>query len=547
VRRTRLALFAFAAVPLATGLSATALSAQNHDGHDGGPTMPRGFDEPMPLHHDGKGLGPFTRSITTDSEQAQLYFDQGLQLLYAFDPNLAARSFREAWKYDPECAMCYLGEAWAWGPYLNGPMVSDDAPRAHHAIMRAMELRDGADPVERALIEAMAVRYEHTHERDRRRELDEAWAEKVNELYEAHPSDLDIGFLAGESLMLLQPRREWWEIGNPEIRRIHTVLESVLDQDITHPGACHLYVHATERTVVPEKAEACAEHLGSSIPGASHIQHMPSHTFNRVGRWAESVRGNLAAWHSDQKAEHGLGFAIYPSHNLHMLFFAAANDAQAGVAIQATRDYATLMDDGQFYTALLMMRFGRFEEMLAMEDDAPGGTIFRGLWDAAMGYAHLKTGNPGKARRLLVGVRQAAREAGDSQSFRRHPGEDLLGIMAGILEGEIARSEGDHDSAIAALEAAVEIEDGLMYDEPEPLPFSARHWLGDVLHETGRHEEAAEVFRAELVDHPHNAWSLFGLERSLRALGREAEADEVQVEFEEASARSDVWIRGPIF
>ena len=180
------------------------------------PEFPRGFDEPIPLHHDGKGLGPFSKPITTNSPEAQLYFDQGIQLLYAFDPNSAARSFREAWKIDPQCAMCYLGEAWAWGPYLNGPMVSADAPRAHAAIRRAMELRDGnTTSVERALIEAMAERYEPEHDSDRRRELDEAWAERANDLYEANPTDLDLGFLAGESLMLLQPRRAWWEVSDP--------------------------------------------------------------------------------------------------------------------------------------------------------------------------------------------------------------------------------------------------------------------------------------------------------------------------------------------
>lgn len=502
----------------------------------------------MPLHHEGKGLGPYSRAVTTSSPEAQLYFDQGVQLLYAFDPNLAARSFREAWKLDPRCAMCYFGEAWAWGPYLNGPMVSADAPRAHYAISKAMELREGnTTQVERSLIEAMAGRYEAEHEAGRRRELDESWAEAVNELFRAYPADFEIGYLAGEALMLLQPRRAWWEIDDPEIQRIHQVLEKVLHQDIAHPGVCHLYVHATERTEAPGKAEACAEHLGSSIPGASHIQHMPSHTFNRIGRWGDAVEGNLAAWHSDQKAEHGLGFAIYPSHNLHMLLFAASYDAQGGVALQAARDYAKLMGDGQFYTALVMWRFGRFEELLDMEDDAPEGTIFRGLWDAAMGYAHLKDGDEPKARRLLAAVRRRAEEAGDERSFRRHPGEKLLGVVAGILEGELLRTEGDYDGSLTTLEAAVKLEDALMYDEPEPLPFAARQWLGDVLHEAGRYEEAVAVFREELVDHPHNPWSLFGLERSLRALGRDTEADEAGAEFAKASLRSDTWIRGPVF
>jgi tetratricopeptide (TPR) repeat protein len=507
--------------------------------------LPAGFDEPMPLHHDGKGLGPFSRPITTSSHEAQLYFDQGVQLLYAFTPADAARSFREAWKLDPNCAMCYFGEAWAWGPYLNGPMTSPDAPRAYAAIQKALELsEDHATDVERAMIEAMAVRYEAEHDADKRRSLDETWAEAINRVYKDYPHDLDAGFLAGESLMLLQPRRGTWDIHNPEVQEIHGVLESVLDQDITHPGACHLYIHATEPTQDPGKAEGCANYLGQSIPGASHIQHMPSHTFNRIGRWGDAVRANTDAWHSDLKAEYGEGFAIYPSHNLHMLLFAASNDGQGAVAIQAGKDYAALMDGASFYEALTMVRFGRFQDIIDLRDP-PEGTVFRGLWDFGKGYAHLRTGDEGTARWYLHLIQTAIEEDPDDQ-FRGHTATQLLGVVGSILEGEIMRANGQLDEAIEVFKAGGELEDGLRYDEPEPLNLSVYQWLGDALHEAGRYEEAENAFRHELVKHPHNGWSLFGLERALRAQGKDAEADVVHEEFRDAWARSDVYLRSPI-
>lgn len=528
----------FSFTALATVVCTTPGFAQDID-------YPSDFDEVMPLHHNGKGLGPFSRSITTDSEQAQLYFDQGVQLLYAFTPSNAARSFREAWKADPDCAMCYFGEAWAWGPYLNGPMTAPDAPRAHWAIQRAMELRDNTSPVERALIEAMAIRYEAEHDPDKRRGLDEEWAEAINAVYDEFPHDLDAGFLAGESLMLLQPRRGRWDINNPEVQEIHRVLESVLDQDITHPGTCHLYIHATEPTENPGLAEDCADHLGQSIPGASHIQHMPSHTYNRIGRWGDAVRGNTEAWHSDLKAQHGQGFAIYPSHNLHMLLFAASNDGQGAVAVQAGRNYADLMGGATFYTALTMLRFGWFDEILELRDP-PEGTVFRGLWDFAKGYAHLRLDDEGTARWYLHRVEKAMEENPDD-SFRGHSAAQLLGIVSALLEGEIMRANGELDEAIEIMTAAGEIEDGLRYDEPEPLNFSIWTWVGDALHEAGRYQEAEDAFRHELYKHPHNGWSLFGLERALRAQGKTVEADEVNVELREAWARSDTWLNSPIF
>jgi tetratricopeptide (TPR) repeat protein len=508
--------------------------------------LPPSFDEPMPMHHDGRGLGPFSRTITTSSQEAQLYFDQGIQLLYAFAPGDAARSFREAWKRDPDCAMCYFGEAWAWGSYLNGPMTAADAPRAHAAIQKAVDLSDDhATEVERALIEAMAVRYEPEHDADRRRELDEAWAEAINGVYEQYPHDLDAGFLAGESLMLLQPRRGRWDADNPEVQEIHAVLESVLEQDITHPGACHLYIHATEPTQRPGKAEGCADHLGASIPGASHIQHMPSHTYNRIGRWGDAVRANTDAWHSDLKAEYGEGFAIYPSHNLHMLLFAASNDGQGAVAIQAGKDYADLMDGANFYEALTLLRFGRFDDILELRDP-PEGTVFRGLWDFGKGYAHLRTGDEGTARWYMHRIETAIEQDPDDQ-FRGHTAAQLLGVVGAILEGEILRANGELDEAIDVLRQGGEIEDGLRYDEPEPLNLSVYQWLGDALHEAGRYEEAEAAFRHELEKHPHNGWSLFGLERALRAQGEDAAADEVHDEFLEAWARSDTYLRAPVF
>jgi len=511
-----------------------------------GPELPPGYDEPMPLHHDGKGLGPFSRPVTTSSHEAQLYFDQGVQLLYAFDIPGARRSFREAWKRDPSCAMCYFGEAWAWGSYLNGPMTPPDAPRAYHAIQKALELAPGhTTRIEQDMIEAMAVRYEPEHDADRRRALDEAWAEAANALYEKYPRDLDIGFLAGESLMLLLPRRGHKDANDPDVQEVHRVLESVLAQDITHPGACHLYVHATEPTQVPGKAEPCAEYLGQSIPGASHIQHMPSHTWNRVGRWADAVKANTDAWHSDLKADYGEGFAIYPSHNLHMLLFAASNGGQGAVAIQAAKNYSGLMEGGTFYEALTMARFGHFEELIELRDP-PEGTIFRGLWDFGKGYAHLRLGDEGTARWYLHLIRTAIEEDPE-ENFRGHRADQLLNIVAAILEGEILRADGDLDGAIEILRQGGEIEDGLAYDEPEPLPFSIYTWLGDALNEAGRHAQAEEAFRHELSKHPHNGWSLLGLEQALRAQGEDAQADAVRDERRAAWAQADVYLRSPIF
>ncbi|HEU0053686.1 MAG TPA: hypothetical protein VFQ39_10930, partial [Longimicrobium sp.] len=119
--------------------------------------------------------------------------------------------------------------------------------------------------------------------------------------------------------------------------------------------------------------------------------------------------------------------------------------------------------------------------------------------------------------------------------------------VGGLLRGEMARADGRMDDAVAEFEVAVALEDALQYDEPEPLPFAARDWLGAALLEMGRAADAEKVYRAGLEDRPNNGWSLFGLEQALRAQGRSAEADEAKARFDTAWARSRTTLRSTRF
>jgi len=501
--------------------------------------LPKRVRDPIPLMT--KALGRFTRPISSRNAEAQAFFDQGFQMMFAFAKADAIRSFREAWKRDPDCAICYWGEAWAWGSYLNEKMDAEEAPFAYAASRKALALKAKASPIERGFIDALAVRYVENFDVEKRRAQDEAYAEAMRRLSAAHPDDLDAATLYADALFLLEPRRGRRDLEAPSVKRLHAQLESILARDPKHPGACHLYVHATESTVRPDKAEACAEFLGSSIPGASHINHMPSHTWNEVGRWGDSVRANLQAWHSDLKAAIGEGFAIYPEHNLHMLLYAASMDGQGAIAMRAGKDYAKLSGD-TMYEVLTLLRFGRFDEILEVKA-RPTREVAAGLWDAAQGYAYLRTGQADLAKVYLERARKAA--ALPKAQFRGHPARSLVGLVAALLEGEIRRDEQQLDAAIAAFEQAVALDDALEYDEPEPLPFPARHWLGAALIEAKRFTEAEAVYRKDLEQHPHNGWSLLGLQQALAGQGR-TDAD-VEADLARSWWRADTWTRASRF
>src|SRR5688572_18327925 len=317
-------------------------------------------------------------------------------------------------------------------------MSTDEAPHAYAAIQKALALKDTqASAKERALIDAMAVRYVEKFDPEKRVDQDKAYAEAMGRVADAYPDDLEAATLHADALFLLEPRRGTRDVNSPSVQRLHRVLERILAKNVHHPGACHLYVHATESTVVPERAAACAEFLGKSIPGASHINHMPSHTFNEVGRWGDSVRANIEAWHSDLKASAGEGFAIYPSHNLHMLVYAAAMDGQGAIAMRAGKDYAKLTGGDTMFQVLTLIRFGRFDEVPDVAT-RPEGDIAAGAWEFAHGYAKLRIGQPDAARLHLTALSTLGRSSTATTNFgSRHPARGLLGVLAGILEGEI--------------------------------------------------------------------------------------------------------------
>lgn len=511
-------------------------------GAHAGMDMSSGIATDAPIDLIPEALGSYSWTITTDSEKAQAYFTQGMQLRYAYNVDEAARSMAEARRIDPNCAMCYWGEAFGLGSYLNGGMTEEAAPRAHAAITRAAELAAShASEMERDLIMAAVVRYPADYDPKNRRPVDEAFAAEMAKVYAKYPDNHEVATVYGVALFMLEERRGNRDVADPDLIRLHGVLTRVLEEDIAHPGACHLYIHATESSQRPDLALACAEHLGSAVPVASHIQHMPSHTWNEVGMWGRSVRANTYAVQSDLKAAVNKGFSYAPTHNLHMLLFAASFDGQGAVATQAGKDYRKISDNSM-YEVLTLIRFGRFDEVLEntrRSKDEVGAAF----WDFAQGYASLKQGDMQTAKAMRDKVLSYA--ATSDAKFRFHPVSQVVGTVGHLLEGEILWTEGDLDGAIAAFTRASEVEDSMSYDEPEPLPFAARHWLGAALLEAGRHAEAETAYRDELADHPHNGWSLYGLKAALAGQGRSDPA--VDRDFEESWARSDVWITSSKF
>lgn len=511
----------------------------------GGTRRPAAADT-VPLY---ESLGTYGRSISTKSKEAQRYFDQGMRLTYGFGHAEAREAFAAAIRHDSTCAMCHWGLAWALGPYINGPqMDSSVAVRAHAAAQRAVALKAGARPVERALIDAMAARYAAVPARANRKGLDSAYATAMRDVARRFPDDLDAASLLGEALMVLRPWDQWTKVGDPQpgTEEVLRVLEGVLRRNVRHPGACHHYIHATEASRDPARAATCADLLGRVIPGASHIPHMPSHTYMRMGRYGDAVTANRHARLADQRAARGGAVSIYAAHNTHMLAGSAAMDGQSAVAVTAAADLARESPPSAYFHRAVLVRFGRWDDILALRPVTM--PLFGAGMDAfARGMAHLAAGSAAgadSARRYQRHLEDVVAGTPDSLRFRGHPQKSLLRLALAILSAERDARDKKHDAAVATLRAALPLEDSLRYDEPEPWPLPLRHVLGAILLEADRSAEAEAAYREDLRVHPDNGWALAGLEQALRRQGKSADADAARARRDRAWERADVAIIG---
>jgi tetratricopeptide (TPR) repeat protein len=531
------------------------------------------------------GLNVHSLPIATDVPMAQRYFDQGLVLAYGFNHAEAARSFREAQRLDPGCAMCYWGEALVLGPNINAPMDPAHNDAAWAALQTARQLiqtKEAPDlevgargPVralpkpqqptvpsekERALIEALAFRYAERAPDDRSA-LDRAYADAMRTVAQQYPTDPDVQALFAEALMDTMPWDYWTESGDPkpETEEVLAALESAMGRAPYHPGANHFYIHAVE-SVHPERGLQAAERLDGRVPGAGHLVHMPGHIYIRVGRYHDAVRVNQQAAAADEryiaqcKAQGAVPLGYYP-HNLHFLWFAALMGGEGAVAIEtAEKIQATLSDDMLEVERLrptlifALVRFEKWDDLLALPAPPPDQLYHRAMWHYGHGLATLHTQGPNAATSDLDELTAlAGREEVQALEQPYFHGLSQVQIAQKILQGEVAGMQGDQAATIASLREAVALQDALPYMEPPYWYYPVRQSLGEALLRAGRAAEAESVFQDDLAYFAENGWSLHGLAKSLRAQGRHREANNAQWRFERAWQHADIQLAQEAF
>ena len=555
---------------LAAAFLAGSAHAQQHDMSKMKGAMGMGLP-PMPAIYAGEadkpgapvfqGLGVHHVPVTATPE-AQKFFDQGVNLVFGFNHAEAIRSFREAARLDPDCAMCWWGVSFALGPNINLPMPDDAIAPAWASLQRAQAAASKVTPREQAWIAALAARYAAPGAKADRAKLNEAFAQAMGDLAKKYPDDPDAQTFWVEAMMDTQPW-DYWELDGSTSkghgRDIVATLEKVIARNPQHPGALHLYIHAVEASTTPERAEKAADRLLVLMPGAGHVVHMPSHIYYRVGRYADAAAANEKAALVDEayiaacKAQ-GFYPAGYYGHNIHFLWTSSEMEGRYQAAIDASRRLVKAVDAPNlskqmsiaelynFTPVVTLLRFGRWTEILAEPAPDKALSLDTAMWLYARAFAHANTGDIKAAAADRAQLAKLQKVNLDKYAAWNVPAPGMIAVALASVDGEIARKSGDLPGAIAHFRKAADAERALPYTEPAYWHRPVSHLLGSALLDAKQYVEAEAVYRASLRNYRDDGWALMGLYKALDGQGKRGEAAQISARFTEAWRRADTKI-----
>ncbi len=512
-------------------------------------------------------LGKHSLHISTKSKLAQRLFNQGLNLSYGFNHAEAARAFRGAIKADPSAPMAYWGLALVLGPNINAQMDPSSLGEVYQAVQSAMANRKNGAIWEKALVEAISVRYPDSTTTDRS-EFDINYAEAMGKVYKQFPDNVDIAALYAEALMDVHPWDLYTYEGEPKswTPQIVDLLSSILKKWPEHPGANHFYIHAVEGSKSPERGLANADMLTDLVPGSGHLVHMPSHIYIRTGRYHQGTVANEKAMVADSiylancQTQGMYPILLYP-HNIHFLAATAALEGRGDKSIKASWQLAkrvdtTLMKDPEWVTLqhfysipyFVMVKFGQWNRILDLPELDSKTHYPKAIQLYARGMAYANNGEFKSAKAALTKFQEIKKEESikDQLIFGLNLMTDVLDIAERVLTAEIHAKEGNLEAAIPLLYEAIEIEDHLIYNEPPDWFFSVRHGLGSILLEAGKFTEAESVYRNDLIKLPENGWALNGLHKSLEMQGKFDEARVIKSRFDKSWQWANITLQGSL-
>ena len=505
-----------------------------------------------------KTIGGFHREVSTSSPRAKAYVEQGIVLYYSYHYGPARRSFQEAIKADPDCAMAHWGVAATYGPDINRPEVSTDSAKEAIKALASARNAKNFSALEKQLIEAEELRFKDPSP-SKRDDLNHAYTLAMKPIWQANPNDPDVGALYAEAIIDEKPWNQWQPNGTPNEGTLEAIetLKSVLTINPMHPMALHMMIHATEASMHSEDGLDAADKLFGLLPEVAHMQHMPCHTYARTGQWQKAINANISAIalvNAGMKAR-GQDPRKFPNvdHYGAALAYAAGMAGKSKVALGAIDingfSAEVLQKDFKDYDGDLAMplmveqQFGKWDKILATPSfgkDLPMSEAMRFGSRAVALAANDKLTEAKAERKKLLAILKAL-PAEKMYGFDKI--HDVLEVESHLTAGEILiREVGHEDEGIAELKKAVAAEDALHYSEPPTWLMPTRHALGAALLKTYQYKEAQNVFEENLVKNPNDGWAVMGLSKAYKGQKKDPLSQEALTKFKKLWKDADIEI-----
>lgn len=515
------------------------------------------------------GAGIYNWNISTKSDSAQFYFNQGINMYYSFHIIEAMASFKKAAKFDPGCAILYWAQALAYGPNIND-LGYAASPEALYATNKAKEFARNSSLLEKELIDAMSVRYTADSADASRTQLNQDYTDRMKKVYKNFPTNPDALALYADAMMLQHPWDLWKIDGTPKpwTPLIREVLEKLLEKYPDHPGANHYYIHVMEPSPYASKALPSADRLGKTNPGLSHVVHMPSHIYLRTGNYQKGVDVNIQAINSYKKLiplyapATGADF-LYFIHNAHMKTNNAMLAGQKAVSILSAHETVASIP-AEYYEApaplgnyvqyismtpvLTFIRFGLWDEILQMKKPDTSLIYSNLLYHFGRGMAFASQSEIPEAKRELQQIKELMKDS--SLAIPLSPFSSALEgavVAENLLTGTISLKQNNFSVAIAAFEKAVTTEENMVYNEPRDWLLSPKHYLGNAYLENKDGVNAERIFKKDLKNNNENGWALSGLYKALLLQKKTTEANTVMARHKKAFSKSGIKITSPVY
>src|SRR5277367_276034 len=471
---------------------------------------------------------------TSCQGSVQSTLEKGLALLHSFQYTQSEETFSAAAKQDPKCAMAYWGTAMARYHELWEFPQSETLKKGLADVQTAQKLAAPTER-ERGYIAAAATFYQEDAKLSQERRT-AAYSAAMAKLHAAQPQDIEAAELYALSLVALA-EQDVDARANRE--KAIAILNPIFAAQPNSPGAVHYLIHAADTPELAPQGLAAARAYAKIAPDSSHAIHMPSHIFNRLGLWQETIASNIAA---SASAEHATDMHIaeprYQTHAMDYLDYAylqSGEEAKARAMAAAEMSVHGSTDEQRLnHRALLEARnaleLHRWKE--AAELKVPEGVrelwLDTTYWARAIGAA--RSGDVAGAKQDVaklteIVVRREEQSRSDGYKVSAEKATDLR-----EAEAWLAFAQGKSQEALAELTAAAEREEK---EGAESVRMPAREMLADMYAEMKNPPVALATYNAALKYSPNRFDSLYGAALAAKATG---DANASQTYFAKLSA-----------